>query len=97
MAGPAVSDDGAQKRVIARLRAALKLIHPDDITPMGRRILERILDEEECHPTKLCKHCSEPIYQTNMGRWRHTNGMYTCTIPMPRPRPKAEPKEDSDA
>ncbi|MGZ4659839.1 MAG: hypothetical protein ACXVYB_01010 [Arthrobacter sp.] len=35
------------ERVIARFRAALKLIYPDDITPMGKRILERILDEEE--------------------------------------------------
>jgi hypothetical protein len=33
--------------LIARVRAALRLISPDDITPMGRRILERILDEEE--------------------------------------------------
>jgi hypothetical protein len=33
--------------LIARMRAALRLISPDDITPMGRRILERILDEEE--------------------------------------------------
>lgn len=34
-------------RLIARLRAALTLIGPDDITPMGKRILDRILDDEE--------------------------------------------------
>lgn len=34
------------ERVIARFRAGLKLIYPDDITPMGRRMLEKILDEE---------------------------------------------------
>jgi hypothetical protein len=33
--------------LIARLRAALTFISPDDITPMGRRVLDRILDEEE--------------------------------------------------
>lgn len=33
--------------MIARLRAALRLISPDDITPMGVRIIEKILDEEE--------------------------------------------------
>lgn len=33
--------------LIARLRAALRLLRDDEITPMGRRILERILDEEE--------------------------------------------------
>jgi len=33
--------------LIARLRAALIFISPDDITPMGKRILDRILDEEE--------------------------------------------------
>lgn len=33
--------------LIARLRAALRLIGNQDITPMGARMLERILDEEE--------------------------------------------------
>lgn len=32
--------------LIARIRAALRLIGDQDITPMGRRVLERILDEE---------------------------------------------------
>ncbi len=31
----------------ARLRAALTLLENEHITPMGRRILEKILDEEE--------------------------------------------------
>jgi hypothetical protein len=31
--------------LVARIRAALILISPDDITPMGRRMLERILDD----------------------------------------------------
>lgn len=36
-----------QTALIARLRAALVFIGPEEITPMGRRILERILDEAE--------------------------------------------------
>lgn len=32
---------------IPRVRAALRLLGPDHITPWGARILERILDEEE--------------------------------------------------
>ncbi len=31
----------------ARVRAALRLLGNDDITPAGRRVLERILDEAE--------------------------------------------------
>lgn len=30
----------------ARIRAALRLLSPDEITPMGVRIIEKILDEE---------------------------------------------------
>jgi hypothetical protein len=33
--------------VIPRLRAALRLLENEHITPQGRRILEQILDEEE--------------------------------------------------
>jgi len=33
--------------VLARLRAALRLLENEHITPQGRRILEKILDEEE--------------------------------------------------
>jgi hypothetical protein len=33
--------------LVARIRAALVLIGDQDITPMGRRVLERILDAEE--------------------------------------------------
>ena len=29
-----------------RFRAALRLLYPDDITPAGRRVLEKILDAE---------------------------------------------------
>lgn len=32
--------------MIARVRAALVLISPDHITPMGRRILDQVLDQE---------------------------------------------------
>jgi hypothetical protein len=32
---------------IVRVRAALRLISPDHITPWGRRLLERVLDDEE--------------------------------------------------
>lgn len=37
----------SKQALIARLRAALRLISPDDITPMGKRIIEKILDEED--------------------------------------------------
>jgi hypothetical protein len=37
-----------------------------------------------------CKNCSRPIYK-EFFRWRHTNGMYICTLQIPRPRPRAEP------
>jgi len=33
--------------VLARLRAALRLLENEHITPQGRRIIEKILDEEE--------------------------------------------------
>jgi len=33
--------------VITRLRAALRLLENEHITPQGRRILEKILDDEE--------------------------------------------------
>lgn len=33
--------------LIARLRAALRLLENEHITPQGRRIIEKILDEEE--------------------------------------------------
>src|SRR5437879_2940562 len=40
-----------------------------------------------------CRHCGETIYlEDGMTRWRHTNGMYTCSLQQPRPRPKAEPE-----
>lgn len=34
-------------RTIARVRAVLRFISPDDITPMGVRMIEKVLDEEE--------------------------------------------------
>jgi hypothetical protein len=40
-----------------------------------------------------CRHCQDPIYLFEW-RWRHTNGMYTCTMPRPEGqprRPRAEP------
>ena len=30
---------------IERIRAALRFIYPDDITPMGKRFLEKVLDD----------------------------------------------------
>jgi hypothetical protein len=30
-----------------RLRAAIRLLYPDDMTPTAKRILEKILDEED--------------------------------------------------
>lgn len=32
---------------IDRVRAVLRLIGPDHITPVGRRMIERVLDDEE--------------------------------------------------
>ena len=38
----------------ARIRAAIRLLYPDEITPTAKRILERILDDEhpEAAPTR---------------------------------------------
>jgi hypothetical protein len=30
-----------------RIRAAIRLLYPDDMTPTAKRVLERILDEED--------------------------------------------------
>ena len=38
---------GPEAPLTARLRAALRLLDNEHITPQGRRILEKILDEEE--------------------------------------------------
>jgi GT2 family glycosyltransferase len=32
-----------------RIRAALRFIYPDDITPMGKRVLEKVLDDMDRH------------------------------------------------
>jgi hypothetical protein len=32
-----------------RIRAALRFIYPDDITPMGKRFLEKVLDDIDHH------------------------------------------------
>lgn len=34
-------------RMTERLKAAIRLIYPDDMTPTARRILLRIIEEEE--------------------------------------------------
>lgn len=34
-------------RTIERVRAVLRLISPDNITPWGVRMIEKVLDEEE--------------------------------------------------
>ena len=36
-----------EQALIARLRAALVLLGNEDITPAGRRVLEKILDEAD--------------------------------------------------
>lgn len=33
--------------LVARIRAVLRLISPDDITPMGIRMIEKVLDDHE--------------------------------------------------
>jgi hypothetical protein len=35
--------------LLLRLTAALKLIYPDEITPTGKRILEKIIESETSH------------------------------------------------
>lgn len=37
---------GKHEALVARLRAALRLLDNGDITPAGRRVLDRILDAE---------------------------------------------------
>lgn len=44
--------------LVARIRAALILISPDEITPMGRRMLERILDDAT-GSTPACHNCGD--------------------------------------
>jgi hypothetical protein len=46
--------------------------------------LLRLYAEEPWRLGGRCHHCSEPIYQTPMGRWRHTNGMYVCAVQLPK-------------
>jgi hypothetical protein len=50
--------------------------------------------EAQFFPTEQrCRHCDEPVY-LHEWKWRHTNGMYTCTLPRPEGqprRPRAEP------
>lgn len=38
---------GVDRSPVPRIRAALRLLSPDDITPAGVRALERVLDAEE--------------------------------------------------
>jgi RNase P subunit RPR2 len=56
----------------------------------------RDMKEHEREATTMvvtCKNCGDPVYRYAY-RWRHTNGLYTCTIQMPRPRPRATPREE---
>jgi hypothetical protein len=43
---PAVIEVRARRAVADRVRAALRLISPDHITPVGVRQIERVLDAE---------------------------------------------------
>jgi hypothetical protein len=52
-------DNRAMNRTIERVRAVLRLISPDDITPMGVRMIEKVLDEEE-KSEKPAGPCSDP-------------------------------------
>lgn len=38
----------------------------------------RLYADEPWRMGARCKNCGEPIYDTSL-RWRHVNGMYTCT------------------
>jgi hypothetical protein len=42
----AVLRASAKRELADRVRAALRLISPDHITPLGKRQIERVLDEE---------------------------------------------------
>lgn len=39
--------DSDVSALVARVRAALKLLQPTDITPMGVRVIEKVLDAAE--------------------------------------------------
>jgi hypothetical protein len=60
--------------VIARLRAALRLLENEHITPQGRRILENILDEEE---RLSFERKPAPDHRPQVGL---VDGAYKCTI-----------------
>ena len=49
-----MTDDGLRERV----RAALRLLGDEEITPMGRRILEKVLDTEP-RVTPPCHNCGD--------------------------------------
>lgn len=42
-----VECEGAGQTPVPRIRAALRLLPPDDITPAGVRALEQVLDAED--------------------------------------------------
>lgn len=37
------------QRVIERIRAAVRMCYPEDMTPSAKRVLDSVLDEEEEH------------------------------------------------
>jgi len=43
----------------------------------------RLYADEPWRMGGRCRWCSDPIYQTPMGKWRHVSGMYTCTAQVP--------------
>lgn len=45
MAEPPTAEKDAARRLADNVRAVLKLISPEHITPMGKRQIERVLDE----------------------------------------------------
>lgn len=93
-----MSDDGA--RMLRAAADALALLPP--MLKEQYVATLRLYADEPWRMGGRCRHCSEPIYQTDAGRWRHTNGMYVCTVQVPNAERtsgwrvnKAEPVDSS--
>lgn len=73
---------GGQRQVLLDAANALSILPP--MLKEQYVATLRLFADEPWRMGGRCRHCSEPIYQTDMGRWRHTNGMYTCVVQVPK-------------
>lgn len=65
---------------LSRFRAALRLLSPDHITPQGRRILERVLAEEEQGCSTSNTPATNPTKGTTMGDTAYVIKLPDCDI-----------------